>query len=159
MSINPPFVRTQARFLFMLPKLLLLVVLFVFFYPLSHDLGVFYGCITYLIILYTLRLLIPRSFRKGIILIKQNRFEDAIGYFKKSRQFFTTYSWVDKYRCVTLLSSSNRCYMEISMCNEAFALSQIKRGAEAILIYHEVLEKFPESNIAATALKMLESVR
>ncbi|WP_157543820.1 tetratricopeptide repeat protein [Mucilaginibacter paludis] len=141
----------------MIPKLLLIALLFTLFYQISPDLGVLYGSITYLLIIYLVRYFIPLSMRKGVSLIKHNKFDEAIPYFRRSVQFFTQYAWLDQYRSITILSSSRYTYKEMSMCNEAFSLSQINRGAEAKQIYEEVLAQYPQNNIAATALRMMES--
>jgi TolA-binding protein len=44
----------------------------------------------------------------------------------------------------------------MALVNKAFCLTQIGRKEEAIKIYKQVLEEFPDSEMAKTSLKMLE---
>ncbi|MDC7223261.1 MAG: hypothetical protein PQJ60_05925 [Spirochaetales bacterium] len=98
---------------------------------------------------------ISSKHRKGIRLFKQKRFEEAIPYFQESYSYFMKNKWLDKYRYITMLSSSRISYTEMALLNEAFCLCQLEKKAEAIEKYEMVLHFFPESEMAASALKML----
>ncbi|MCO5934286.1 hypothetical protein NAF17_01935 [Mucilaginibacter sp. RB4R14] len=49
-------------------------------------------------------------------------------------------------------------YREMGLCNIAFSLTQLGRGAEGKDVYIKVLEKYPENGAAIAALKMMQSV-
>lgn len=92
---------------------------------------VIYGALTYLTISFTLRYFIPIDHRVGMRLVHKKEFRNAISYFKRSYAFFNKNLWIDKYRFVTLLSSSNMCYNEMALNNIAFCYSQVSEGDKA----------------------------
>ena len=91
-------------------------------------------------------------------LVKQHRFADALACFEKSVDYFSKNKWVDKYRFLTLLSSSKVTYKEMGLCNIAFCYSQIGRGREAKEYYEQVIKDFPENGLAIAGLNMLKSM-
>jgi len=99
----------------------------------------------------------PKSHREGLKLTKEHKFEKAIPKFENSYKFFTQNNWIDKYRFITLLSSSKMNYREMALCNIAFCYSQIGNGQKSIEYYKKTLEEFPENGLAQTGLKMLTS--
>ncbi|MEN9639008.1 MAG: hypothetical protein RLZZ262_876, partial [Bacteroidota bacterium] len=68
------------------------------------------------------------------------------------------YSWVDKYRYLTLLSSSKMTYREMGLCNIAFCYGQIGQGAKARAFYEQVRTEYPDNGIALIALNLMSSV-
>lgn len=114
--------------------------------------------IVYSVVALLLRNIIAKQHRKGIKLVKQQKFEEAIPYFEKSYDYFIKNNWLDKYRFITLLSASKIGYTESALINIAFCNSQIGNGQKAIAYYKKALDKFPESMMAQTALRMLTSV-
>ena len=96
--------------------------------------------------------------RKGIRLYRKQQFESAIAEFEKSREYFSRHLIVDKLRCLTLLSLSKYTYREMALVNIAFCKTQIGKGAEAIELYREILDEFPNNHLAQSSLRMLESL-
>lgn len=93
--------------------------------------------------------------------IKKNnaeKFEEAILDFEKSYTFFKKYGWIDKYRFITLLSSSKMSYREMALANIGFCYSQIGNGIKSKEYYERTLAEFPESGLAKSALKMINSM-
>lgn len=125
-----------------------------------HRLGVpdppFYGLVTYLLISFGLRTFVPYSHNKGMKLVKQDKFEEAIPLFEKSYEFFTRNAWIDRYRFITLLSSSAMSYREMSLTNIALCYSQLNDKASARKYYKKTLEEFPESEIAKNGMTVLD---
>ena len=113
----------------------------------------------YLIVSYSLRLGIPRDNQKGILLLKHGRYEEAIPHFERSYAFFSRHRWLDDFRYLVLLSSSSISYREMALANIAYAYGLMGNGKRAQLGYQRVLEDFPRSMIAHTALRMLDAVR
>jgi tetratricopeptide (TPR) repeat protein len=127
--------------------------------PANLTFGMTCGAATYLLYSFGSRLLIPRYHRTGIALSRQQRFADAIPHFERSLEFFDRHDWVDRYRSIVLMSPSAMSYREMALANIAFCYSQIGDGEQARLYYEKCLERFPDSSLALTALRMIDAVR
>jgi len=114
--------------------------------------------ITYLAISNILERGIPRNHRKGVLLSKKGDYLHAIEEFQKSYDFFTKHSWIDKYRYITLLSSSRIPYTEMSLVNIAFCYAQTGERDLAKHYYKKALELFPDSEMAKSALNMIATL-
>ena len=101
---------------------------------------------------------IPRNHRRGMKLFKTGQYIQAISEFQKSYEFFMKHAWIDKYRYFVLLSSSRISYTEMSLLNTAFCYTQIGQGALAKEYYEKTLAQFPDSEMAKSALRMLQSL-
>ena len=156
MASNIPIVRKIA-WISIIPQILLMLLLLFIFHKVTTRDPAWYAFISYLIISISLRYLIPKSHRKGIKFTKEKKFENAIPEFEKSYHFFTQNNWIDKYRYITMLSSSKMNYKEMALCNIAFCHSQIGNGKQAIAFYEKALKEFPENGLAESGLKMLGS--
>lgn len=64
---------------------------------------------------------------------------------------------IDKLRAFTLLSAARMSYREMGLCNIAFGLSQLGRGADAKAAYQRVLRDYPDNSLANAALAMIVS--
>ena len=116
------------------------------------------GALMYLAISLPLRFGVPHHHRKGIALFKKGLFEEAIPLFEKSYSFFKRNSWIDKYRYVVLLSSSQISYTEMALLNIAFCYGQSGDGKRSKAYYEKTLAEFPDSEIAKTSLQMFQSM-
>jgi tetratricopeptide (TPR) repeat protein len=119
--------------------------------------GVVWGMGIYFAYAWLTRLLIPRDHRRGIRLVRQGRYEEAIQAFENSLSFFTRHSWIDRLRAITMLSPSAMSYREMALCNTAFCYSQIGQGAKSKAIYQSVLAEYPDNLLAPASLRMLET--
>ncbi|MEO7881118.1 MAG: tetratricopeptide repeat protein [Mucilaginibacter sp.] len=142
----------------MIPQIAFLVALFYLFSTQDETFGMIYAIVVYYFIVYFLRGVIAYDHRKGVALLKSREYDGAIRTFQKSVDFFTRNSWIDKYRPITLLSASKKCYREMGLCNIAFCYTQTQKGAEAKKLYEEILNEYPENDIAYSALNTLRSV-
>lgn len=88
-------------------------------------------------------------------LFKQERFAEAIPEFQRSHAFFAKHAWLDRWRALTLLSSTRVGYREMALLNAAFCLGQIGKRDEALATYRQTLADFPDSKMAQTAIRML----
>lgn len=113
----------------------MILVLISIYHLLGFKSAEFYGAFTYLILSTGLRYFIPKNHREGMKFTNTNQFEKAIFEYEKSYKFFTKKKWIDKYRFITLLSSSKMGYREMALCNIAFCYSQIGNGTKAIEYY------------------------
>lgn len=142
----------------LIPQLSFMGLLIFIWSLFQKDFYIISGCITYLIISFSLRTFIPKSHKKGMKFLNVSKFQDAISEFHKSYDFFTKYNWLDKYRFITLLSSSAMSYKEMALNNIAFSYGQLGNGENAKKYYQKMLEEFPKNEIARTALNMLNSM-
>ncbi len=158
MKGSVPIVR-QIAWLSFLPQLLI-IGLMIYMYSLLdiHD-SLLAGTSTYLILSLSLRHLIPRDHRKGMRLVNKHSFEEAIPFFDKSVAYFSKNSWIDKFRFITLLSSSKMAYREMGLCNIAFCYGQIGNGKKAREYYSNVLLQYPDNGLAISALNMIKAAQ
>ena len=156
MASNVPTIR-QVSWISIIPQIAFMLTLIFIYDKLNIKEPALYGAITYLIISMSLRYLVPKSHREAIKLTKQHKFENAILKYEDSYKFFTENNWIDKYRFITLLSSSKMNYREMALCNIAFCYSQVGNGQKSIEYYKKTLAEFPENGLAEAGLKMLTS--
>jgi len=159
MASKVPIIK-QIAWISIIPQILFIGILILIYSKLGLELleAIFCSSLTYLVISFCLQNLLTKNFRQGIKLIKQQDFSNAIPFFEKSVNFFTKNRWVDKYRFITLLSSSKMSYKEMGLCNIAFCYSQTGNGTKAKEYYERILDEFPNSVIASTALKFINSI-
>lgn len=154
MASSIPFVR-QVAWLSVVPQLALLGGFILLFDALSLENPALFGALAYLALSFSLRNFLAADHRKGIQLVRQLKFEEAIPLFEKSVAFFSRHDWVDRFRFLTLLSSSKISYQEMGLCNIAFCYSQTGNGEKAREYYERTLQQFPESGLATAGLNMI----
>lgn len=155
MSSSLPVIR-QVAWLSLVPQLVVVVALVAAERALQVPVP-FSGLACYLVLLIVLRRAIPRHHRRGMALFRRERFGEAIPEFRCSYDFFTKHAWLDRWRSVSMLSSSRIPYREMALLNVAFCLSQLGKQDEARAEYTRVLNEFPGSKVAESALRMLGS--
>lgn len=154
---NVPVVR-QVAWISLIPQVLIYLLIGYIYYLLFPGIDPFFvTTLTYVIVIIVVRNAVAKKHRKGIKLFKQSKFEEAIPLFEDSVAYFTKNTWVDKYRYITLLSSSKMSYREMGLCNIAFCYSQINQGEKAKAYYNLVLREYPENGLAIAALRMLNA--
>ena len=75
--------------------------------------------------------------------------------FEKSVAYFTKNAWIDKYRYVTMLSSSKMSYREMGLSNIAFCYGQLGKLEIAKEYYLRVLREYPENGLAMATLRLM----
>src|SRR5574343_93684 len=136
MESNVPTVR-QTAWVSLIPQLFFMGIIIFVYHLIEFKNPFLYGALTYLIISFGLRNLVAKDHRQGMNLVKQQQFEMAIPLFENSVEFFTKNNWIDKYRFLTLLSSSKMTYKEMGLCNIAFCYSQTCNGQKAKEYYEQ----------------------
>ncbi|WLD22742.1 tetratricopeptide repeat protein [Flavobacterium dauae] len=157
MSKNKIPTINQMNWFSTIPQLIFMGILIIFYYLLNINDPILWGALTYLVLSYGLKFFFAKDHNKGIKLIKLNDYTEAINSFEKSVEYFQKNRWIDKYRFLTLLSSSNLSYIEMDLNNIAFCYAQIGNGDQAKYYYQKVLNEFPDSTLAKTALNILKS--
>lgn len=148
----------QTAWISLIPHTLVLLTIWWIWWQISPDGAIIYGTITYLLISNILRRIIARHQRRAMKYVQLQNFETAIPLFQKSYEFFKRNEWVDKYRYLTLLTSSGISYREIALNNIAFCYGQMGNGQKAREYYERTLEEFPNSGLATTGLNMLNAL-
>lgn len=149
----------QINWLFLVPQILLLILFNYIYYLIGISDFFIFGVITYLIISYTTIAIIPRHHRTGIFFVKKGLYDKALEEFRLSYEFFNRHKWVDKYRCFFLFSSSCSSYSEMAMLNMAFCYGQLGEGLKSKELYQKVINQFPGSKMAESALKMYDAAK
>lgn len=158
MNVKVPRVR-QIAWISLLPQLAIMFLLVMVWRSIVEDdqNGLLYGLANYLILSKLLRELIPISHRKGMLKVRTNDYAEAIPYFERSYAFFDQHAWLDDYRYLTILSSSAISFREMALLNMAFCHSQIGNARQSKALYQRTLSEFPNSGMAITALKQIET--
>ncbi len=116
------------------------------------------GAAIFFVYAAVVRLVVPKSQRRGMKLVRQGEFRPAIEQFEQSYDFFSRHEWIDRYRSITLLTPSAVSYREIALLNIAYCYSQLGEGQQAKVYYERALAEFPESGMAESALNLINSV-
>jgi tetratricopeptide (TPR) repeat protein len=158
MSSKKPFVR-QVAWVSLFPQLVFMgLLMFVFsLFVKSLNAAIIGAAGLYLVISITLRNVITHNHRKGILLSKTEKYPQAIDEFEKSYRFFHKHKWIDKYRYITLLSSSRISYTEMALNNIAFCYAQSGNAELSKEYYQKALQLFPDSGLAQSALNMIKA--
>lgn len=157
MTSTLPTVR-QISWVSLLPQITLMGIFVLIYYFIGTASYILYGAWTYLLLSFGGRAIVLRSHKKGMSSVKQGNFAGAIPHFQKSYDFFQTNGWIDKYRYL-ILSSSKISFREMALNNIAFCYSQTGQGGLAEEYYLRTLREFPESGLATSALRMINSAK
>lgn len=116
-----------------------------------------FGVITYFSIVLTIRQLFHKHHLRGIKLLKQGLFEEAIPHFEACYTYFKRHTWMDKYRFITAFSVSKDTFKEIALNNIAFCYGQLGDGAKALYYYKQTLAENPENGMALASIRFLQA--
>lgn len=161
MASRVPIVRQLSLGAFALHLVLLsaLVWLGSLLFPESRpEWPILFGAIIFFVAGLLLRNTLARHHRRGVRFMRRGRFKEAIGSFEASVAFFSRRPWMDRWRVISLLSASRASYREMGLCNLAFAFAQSGDGGRSKETYKRALAEYPNSALAATALRLIESV-
>ncbi len=120
--------------------------------------GPLLGLLIFYLLLVCVRF-IPRHHRAAIRFAKQKQFERAIQEYQRSLAFFERNPWLDRFRSVVMLSLSLMSYREMDLLGVAFCYGQIGDGLRSRETYSQCLEEFPNSEMAACAIRLLDWMR
>ena len=157
MSSGKPIIR-QIAWISFIPNFILIALLYCLFCCITPPETTVYSVpLCYFLIVILLRN-IPRAHRRAIKLFKAEQYAQAITEFQNSYDFFMERQWLDKYRYLLLLSSSRISYTEMALLNIAFCYTQIGEGALARVYFEKTLSQFPGSEMARSALRLIQSL-
>ncbi|MBS1660732.1 MAG: tetratricopeptide repeat protein [Bacteroidetes bacterium] len=129
-------------------------------YPYAGKLSIVYAFFLQLVVVYGLKFIfIPGSSFTAWSRMRQEKYEEAVGYFQKDVEYYTKREWIDKYRAALMISWSTISYREIALCGMAYCLiqnGQVKEGKE---VYEFVLKEYPESEAARRSLNAINLIQ
>lgn len=156
MSSKTPIVK-QIAWLSLLPQIIALAIFFFVIKSSGFKEPFLLAAILYFVIAMLLRYSISFHHRRGMSYLKKKKYKEAIEMYKKSYSYFSKHPWIDKYRFITLFSSSRISYTEMALLNIAFSYAQVGDGENSKKYYDKTLKEFPDSEIAKTSLNMINS--
>ncbi|QPC84540.1 tetratricopeptide repeat protein [Phototrophicus methaneseepsis] len=161
MKTKTPVVR-QTSWLLAIPQFVilgLLVVTSVLIFGEEYGvLSAAFGAVIYLTYSYVSRFLLLRHHRQGRKLTDQKNYEEAIQAFKLSYDFFSKYSWVDRFRYLTMMTPSHQTFREMALINIAYCYGQLGEKDQTKAYYERTLREFPESVMAQVALEFIQTI-
>ncbi len=114
-------------------------------YPTATLLGVF-GFLAYRV--FVVRLGLCREHRRGIVAMRRGRFADGLTAFEASERTWRGRPFLDRYRALLLGSATPHRFAVLALYNQAYALSRLGRGEEAMSRIEAVLAEDPSMLIA-----------
>ncbi len=139
------------------PQLLVLAVLvfasYRFLTPGRLAMSLAVGAAAYLAYSQICRRVVTRGIRRGLRCLQQEAYRKAIAEFEEAYAFFSRHPWIDRFRYLTVLSSSAYGYREMALCNIAFAYAQMGERERAAESYRRALDEFPGCAVARAALE------
>ena len=105
------------------------------------------------------RRLISGRHRRGVGLLKQGRYREAIVYLQESLAFFNRHPWIDRLRCIVVMNPSAASYRERDLNNIAFCWAQLGDRKRARECYETCLARFPGNCVASMSIRALDAGR
>lgn len=159
MASKVAFVKQEKNWFSLFPKLLILGILCLSFYPVDKQNFFFIGLFIYFLLTILARwLFFPNVLYEGIKLIREAKFQEAIPVVQQTVDYYSKKPWIDKYRFWLLISSAKRSITESSSCNLAYCYLQIGQVKRAKEIYENVLHEYPENINARSMLNTINLI-
>ncbi len=125
------------------------------FGPMRSERAALYGVAIYFAYSIASRQLLAGSFQRGMRLLKKGRYEDAIPAFEKSYGFFEEHPWLDRLRCITMMSPCVSSYREMALVNIAMCYGQMGDVESSRSYFQKALDEFPGSMSARVGLNTI----
>ena len=150
----------RITWIYTLPHLLVMFGLIWIFwkvwFPGNFNNALLAGAVLYLAYSFGSKAILTGSHKRGIDLLNNRQFREAISSFHSSYSFLTRYEWLDRYRFITLLDSSAISYREMALCNIAYAYARLGERGKSREYYQKALIEFPGSDLAKNGLKFID---
>ena len=98
------------------------------------------GCVSYVILAWCLRLTFQKHHIKGIQFLKAKNYADAAAAFRQSLDFFEKHPSIDKYRFITMFSSSAIPYQQMALNNMGICYLHMGENAKALDAFKKLAE-------------------
>ena len=90
------------------------------------------GCASYLILAWSLRLTFQKHHMNGMKFLRAKNYSEAATAFQKSHDFFVKHPLVDKYRFITMFSTSAFPYQQMALNNLGLCYLHMEENAKAL---------------------------
>lgn len=94
------------------------------------------------------RRVILAEHRRGILAVHAGRFEEGLAAFRASEAWFAEHRTLDRFRALLLGSGGPYPYRILARYNQAYALSRLGRGEDALALLDDVLREQPDMTMA-----------
>lgn len=129
----------------LVPQLAVILALIFFLYLLNVPRYVLLGISLYLLISGYLKIMVPKTHRKGLYYLRKGELEGAVYAFEKSYKFFSKNLWLDVYRAFALLSISRLSYREMALINIIYCYQNLNRIKDAEKVHKKLTAEFPDN--------------
>ena len=131
------------------------------FVPLLALFGVFYAALGHLLPasliacgiflsyrFFFVRLLILRDHRRGILRVRRGDFDGALASFQASEAYWSRHTNLDRLRALLLASAGPYSFQTLARYNQAYTLTRLTKGQEALAILEQLLTEDPDNGLA-----------
>lgn len=115
---------------------------------LTHPTSTLVALGAYLAYRIAVRFVLCRDHRRGVALARAGRFHEALAAFERSERVWARRRTLDRFRAVLLGSGTPWPFEILARYNQAYALSRLGRGEEALALLTAVLEEDPSMYLA-----------
>lgn len=98
------------------------------------------GCVSYLILAWSLRFAFQKHHMSGMKFWKAKNYSDAAAAFQQSYDFFDKHPSVDKYRFITMFSSSAIPYQQMALNNMGICYLHMGENVKALDAFKHLAE-------------------
>lgn len=111
----------------------------------GEELGLLFGMFAYVLHrLVLVRRVVCRDHRRGVVLMKQGKFEESVAAFRQSEAFWAKHPTLDRLRAPLLGSPTSHGFQVFAVYNQAYGLARLGRGSEALALVERVLAEHPD---------------
>jgi len=153
------FARQETNWFALIPKLILLAILCVCFYPLDKkEYFIFAVFVFFFLTLAARRTFLTADLHTSIKHIRNEAFAEAIPYIEKSFDYYKQRPWIDKYRFALQISSSKSTIREICIGNLAYCYLRLGEPLKAKALYEALLRENPANKNAKLMLGGVKTI-
>jgi tetratricopeptide (TPR) repeat protein len=98
------------------------------------------GCVSYLILAWCLRFTFQKHHMNGMKFLQAKNYSDAAAAFQRSHDFFKKHPSIDKYRFITMFSSSAIPYQQMALNNMGICYLHMGENAKALDAFKKLAE-------------------
>ncbi len=106
----------------------------------STHKAILFGCLSYLILAWCLRFIFQKHHMNGMRFLRAKNYSHAAAAFQQSHDFFEKHAFIDKYRVITMLSSSAIPYQQMALNNMGICYLYMGEDAKALDVFKKLAE-------------------
>ncbi len=109
--------------------------------------------------LMIVRRIVCADHRRGVVLSRRGKFDEAIAAFKRSQAFWARHGTLDRFRAPLLGSAVTYPFHVLAQYNQAYCLSRMGQGDAARVVLSDVLAQCPNMLPARELSDVLDAGR